>query len=463
MVFTNFFVISNNILPLFRIENLPFGENITITKKGGLMKQAKNKAIPMLILAALFFSMIPVTGFAAFGSGVEVMASEVEMIKTGLLGRKLTFTDGDFKSAFAVSDFEKIEIKRLPSSKEGTLLLGGRRVSEGQQIKRKHLGGLIFVPASAEVAESSFDFILHGTGSELITTCHMKFIEKVNLAPEINEDKAVSLPLTTQEEIGIFGKLEATDPEGDQITYMIVAYPKKGKLELRNAKTGEYKYTPERNYTGYDKFTYVARDSYGNYTQATTVSIRVIDRMSSQVFADMKDRSEYNAAVAMSAMGIMNGSIVGDDSFFMPDESITKAEFVAMAMKTLGIRADSSLTETYFDDNGEIPKSLVGYVATAARLGIVNGSFDVDGLYFRPNDSITKCEAAIVMSNLLEVKADSAVFSEIDGITDVPVWARPSVGAMYSIGIFDKTDSLAMSESLTRESAAECLYRIALL
>ena len=114
MVFTNFFVISNNILPLFRIENLPFGENITITKKGGLMKQAKNKAIPLLILAALFFSMIPVTGFAAFGSGVEVMASEVEMIKTGLLGRKLTFTDGDVKSAFAVSDFEKIEIKRLP-------------------------------------------------------------------------------------------------------------------------------------------------------------------------------------------------------------------------------------------------------------------------------------------------------------------------------------------------------------
>ena len=420
------------------------------------MKQAKNKAIPLLILAALFFSMIPVTGFAAFGSGVEVMASEVEMIKTGLLGRKLTFTDGDFKSAFAVSDFEKIEIKRLPSSKEGTLLLGGRRVSEGQQIKRKHLGGLIFVPASAEVAESSFDFILHGTGSELITTCHMKFIEKVNLAPEINEDKAVSLPLTTQEEIGIFGKLEATDPEGDQITYMIVAYPKKGKLELRNAKTGEYKYTPERNYTGYDKFTYVARDSYGNYTQATTVSIRVIDRMSSQVFADMKDRSEYNAAVAMSAMGIMNGSIVGDDSFFMPDESITKAEFVAMAMKSMGFKADTTIGRSFFDDDKEIPASLAGYVATAAKVGMIDGELKDGKLLFQPNKIITKFEAATILAKMLSTSSEEdEEYSDLDG---VPVWARSGVEAMIRLGVFEKNEEFG--NNVTRANAADYLYKM---
>ena len=156
----------------------------------------------------------------------------------------------------------------------------------------------------------------------------------------------------------------------------------------------------------------------------------------------------------------MSGSRIGDDMYFSPEKSVTRAEFVAMAMKVLGIRKDSTLTTTFFDDNDEIPKSLLGYVATAARCGFINGSFDGEELKFRPNDNITKCEAAIILSNMLEIKADSAVFSDISGIDSVPVWARGQVGAMYENGIFNSTDTDDINAELCREEAAEYLYRI---
>jgi hypothetical protein len=128
-----------------------------------------------------------------------------------------------------------------------------------------------------------------------------------------------------------------------------------------------------------------------------------------------------------------------------------------MAMKALGIRRDSTLTASYFDDNDEIPSSLVGYVATAARAGIVNGAFDGTALNFRPNDKITFTEAAIVLSNIIEISGESAVFAELDEVASLPVWARGEVGAIISVGIFDKGVDLA--GAVSREACAECLYR----
>ena len=291
-------------------------------------------------------------------------------------------------------------------------------------------------------------------------TCRLRFIDRVNYAPKIDTDTAQTLNVTTQTGISVYGQIEASDPEGDDIDYIIVTYPKHGSLTLTNAEVGEFCYTPDASYSGKDSFVFVARDEYGNYSSAEKVSLKVTERMSEVVYVDMEDSKSYNAAVAMTAMGIMSGSRIGDDTYFSPAGSVTRAEFVAMAMKSLGIRPDTTLTETFFDDNAEIQKSLVSYVATAARCGIVNGSFDSTGLNFRPNDSITKCEAAIIMSNLLDIKSDSAVFSEIDGIETVPVWARAHVGAMYSSGIFSSEPSSAMDKVLTREDTAEYLYRM---
>lgn len=407
-----------------------------------------------VVIAVLSGAIVPASAF--FGIGTQVVANDVCMIKTGLAGQKINFSDADIKSTLAIADFDSITITEIPSSTEGTLLIGGRRVGKGRLIKRKNIATLVFIPASPTVTECSFKFTVEGYSGGAEIECIIKFVDKVNYAPEAIAP-AESYQ-KTQGGISVFGNLEATDPEGDTIEYIIVSYPRKGSLTLTD-DDGRYCYTPKDGFTGKDKFSYVARDEYGNYSKPVTINIKVTDRMCDTVYRDMEDREEYNAAVAMTAMGIMGGRKVGDDLYFDPDEKVTRAELVSMAMKCAGIRADSSLTSTYFDDDKDISPSLKSYIATAQRMGLVNGDFKDGKLIFSPNEEITKYEAAKILSTLLgdNGEGEESVFATD---IDIPVWARSGVYAMCSLGVFDTTDRQTLSESVSRADIAEYLYKM---
>ena len=411
----------------------------------------------VLALSTLCAAVTGVVASASFGSGMSAVASKVSMIKTGLVGKRLTFSDADFKSALCLADFDSITVTKIPSSTEGTLLLSGRRVGEGKIIKQKNLGALTFIPASESVTECRFSFTLDGGSGEEIE-CILKFIDKVNYAPKAEGDTS-AVAMKTQENISLYGNMYGTDPEGDGLYFMVIAYPEYGVLTVTDEATGRYCYTPGEGYTGADEFTYVVRDEYGNYSYPETVSIKVTERMCDTVYRDMEDRAEYNAAVAMTAMSVMGGRIIGDGSYFMPDDTVTRAEFVAMAMKSAGLRADSTLTATYFDDDSDIPEGLKSYVATAQRIGIINGDFKDGELLFSPNEEITKYEAAKIMATILgaENEGEETVYATDES---VPVWARAGVYAMCTLGIFDGEEGLNPTGSVTRADAASYLYKM---
>ena len=418
----------------------------------------KKKITALILIAAAALSIFSATATANFGSGVEVLSDEAELIKGAPFGQRVVFSDSDFKRALGVSDFDTLKIKTLPKSTEGTLLYAGRRVRENQEIKRKNVGSLVFIPSSKDVAECQFTFTIDDLlgGNEM--KCVIKFTDKVNYAPSAKESDTV---VFAQGEIAVFGRMSATDPEGDEIKYMVVSYPKYGYISY-DKESGKYSYSATDGYIGSDRFAYVARDEYGNFSEPIYVNLEVERRMSEVVFSDMSGREEYTAAVAMTAMGVMSGTQIGDDFYFNPEEAVTRAEFVAMAMKAFGLRPDNTVKTSYFDDNADIPISLVGYVATAQRMGIVNGTFASGMLVFRPNDVITKYEAGKIIAEIMGASADaeSEVFSDIGSI---PVWARPSVYAMYSLGIFESNDGNVYGNSaVTRANAAGYLYRMCL-
>ena len=287
-------------------------------------------------------------------------------------------------------------------------------------------------------------------GSEI--ECQLKFVDKINYAPELNSSHEEAL--WTQSGIGVYTRLTAHDKEGDALTVMILEYPKSGLLE-KVSDDGTYSYTSNAGFVGRDSFRYCIRDEYGNYTSLAKVNIQVVDRLTTLTFADMEGEEEYNAALVMSAEGIMQGTVVGDHTLFYPELEVSRAEFVAMAMKRAGIRQDTTLSSTFYDDNAQIPTYLVGYVATASRLGIVSGSYEGEaGLLFRPNDTITYLECAIILSNIYDLKEDSEnVFSEMG---DIPVWGKGAVSAVVRSGILDaKTD---FSARMTRRDVAMALF-----
>lgn len=414
----------------------------------------------LLAVTLLGSALSIITSASGFGSGVGVIANDVKIIKSGLYGMKITFSDADIKQALCINDFEKLTVTKLPPTSDGTLMLAGRRISEGTSIKRKNLPALVFIPTSRDVSETSFKISVDGYADGCEVDFVLKFTDKVNYEPNISEEYADSLALLTQREIGVYGKMHAEDAEGDEIEYMIVSYPKSGVLTVTDKENGEYLYTPGNSYTGNDSFVYVARDEWGNYSKAQKVSITVSERMSEIEYADMTDRPEYNAAVAMTAMGIMGGEIIGDGIYFNPDEAVSRAEFVAMAMKSLGIRPTSSLSATYFDDDDSIPSPLRAYIATAQKEGIINGRFEDGKLLFKPNAEITKYDAAVIMSKLLGPISEGEI-STFANESDIPVWARSGVYAMCTAGIFDyDVNSFDASATVTRADSAKYLYRM---
>ena len=393
-----------------------------------------------------------------FGSGAEVIAENEEMVKSGLFGKRIDFTDGDFKSAMAVADFESITVTRIPPSSEGVLMLDGRRVGVGKVITRREIGGLSFIPSGEAIPESGFSFTVNGlSGVEI--DCRLRYTDRINYAPS-TEGHSSESSVRTQESVSVYGRMYGKDPEGDALVYRVIAYPKSGSLEVTDSETGAYRYTPTEGYVGEDKFVYVVRDEYGNYSYPVTVRLEVNERMSPTKYADMDLRSEYNAALAMTAIGVMNGRLVGDGMYFMPDEEVTRAEFLAMAMKSVGISPDRVGTKTVFDDDADIPEALRGYVSKAARLGIVGGDFEGGRLVFAPREAITKYEAARIMSSVLglEISEEDEEYED----TSVPVYARGSVSVMYTLGVFDEGDGEDMTECVSRADAASYLYRLLL-
>ena len=147
----------------------------------------RTKIIVCIIATILCIGGTGLVSSADFGIGVQVMAEDAKLIKTGLLGKRMIFSELDFKSAMNITDFDSITITEIPSSTDGTLTYGGRRVIAGRVIKRKNIGLLSFIPASDSTTEARFTFTVEPSSSGAKVECIMKFVDKVNYAPKTDD------------------------------------------------------------------------------------------------------------------------------------------------------------------------------------------------------------------------------------------------------------------------------------
>lgn len=422
------------------------------------MKKGFKKA--MLVASVLILALVVggVSAFADFGSGVAAMAEGTEIIKTAISGKKIVFSDVDFKQGLCITDFDQIEITAVPESNQGTLMLAGRRVGVGTVIKRKNIGALVFIPASRDVSECRFKFKTDDYASGAEVDFVLKFTEKVNYAPTVSEKSDTAL--VTQREVAVYGRMRADDVEADAVEYLVISYPTAGVLTVSDKKSGEFLYTPPTDYTGEVSFTFVARDEWGNFSRPQKVEISVVERMSEVVYEDLRGHRDYNAAIALTAIGAVDGRLIGDGVYFMPEDKVTVAEFVTMAMKCAGISPDKSLTETYFDDDGDIPAPMKSYIATAQKYGIVQGKFENGGLFLYPNKAITRYEAAMVMAMLVD-SCEGATIPTFSDSDTLPVWAEAAVAEMCAMGIFDgECETIGGTDELDKIECAAYLYKM---
>jgi hypothetical protein len=417
----------------------------------------------MSIIFLLLVLIIPsaAASDAVISPAFDIIASDLNLIKTGLVNNDITFTAADFEKVLGVDKIDNITIVSLPLVTEGRLMLGSLEVMKNQTISRKNLDLLRFVPLSGTGAETSFQFKNNGSTPSYNMTCTLYVIPELNFAPTINIVKDNLLKLSTQKNITVFGSMTAVDPENDALTYEIVTQPSKGIIVVTDKNYGNYKYTPSSNFTGKDQFEYVVHDKYGNYSDPVKVTINVEKPASNVVYTDMVGHWAYNAAIKMNAAGIMAGQQVGSSMIFDPNGMVSRTEFLVMAMNSLGYNYNVSTVDTGFYDDSDIPAQYKGYVAAAYQLGYISGVDTENGKCFYPNDSITRAQAAVMLNNMLDSKQPVLKPAFADETT-VPAWAENAIYALSEIGVLKGTGEgfISPSSIITRAQTAQMLYTV---
>jgi len=376
----------------------------------------------------------------AVSYGLDVIAASDEMVFSGLVGNEITFAPDDIKRAMNLSDVNYITVTKLPSTEKGVLYVGSVGASEGQVITAGNMSHLSFSAADSTKPSDAYMYI-SVNGSAYSVKCKMCFLPAINYTPTVSLVPDITLNISTYRDTPSYGNLSAYDPEGDVMTYEIVKYATHGRVSLTDKHTGAYVYTPDRGYTGADSFVYVVRDEYGNYSTSTVVNLEVNTPPSSVTYADIKDSVYASAAIRVSAAGIMNGTQVGKDCYFKPEDEISRVEFLVTAMSAAGISESdvAQYASTGFADDADIPASMRGYVALAKKRGYIGGK-RVDGnVKFVPHESISRAEASVILSNIIGYANKTTVSAFADSAS-IPSWADKAMTSLYALGILDARD-----------------------
>lgn len=388
--------------------------------------------------------------------GLSVLAAETDMAIMSLVGNDIVFSDDAFARSLNLSKINYITVCSLPAVTDGELLLGSTRIAAGQTVSADNLSYMTFCAAKDDTPIHSY-FTFTANGSTTPIVCNLYLIDRGNYTPTVSVASSLSLNVSTYKGLCAFGTLSAYDPDGDALTYEIVSYPENGAVRMVDKGYGTYVYTPQASYVGSDSFSYVARDKYGNYSAAATVNLSVDLSGTSVTYVDMKNSREYNAALALTEAGIMSGTQVGNLHYFYPEQTVSRVEFLVMAMNAVGINEVPECETTVFADDALIPSTMKGYVAAAYELGYINGS-EVDGkLCFSPNEPLTKAQAAVILERLVGLDR-FAVTPTFADAAEIPTWASEAIYSLSAAGILSATDGyIAPTANLTRAQTAHML------
>lgn len=388
---------------------------------------------------------------------LNCIAEQSQMAKSALKGEAIDFSAEDFARAANLKEISSLTVTSVPPVTEGTLRVGSTVISSEQTLSAASLE-LMTYHAAEGVSSSEFRFRIGELPYEMC--CKLYMLDKTNYAPTLSRVPDTALEVSTYRNVTLFGRLPCYDPDGDATSIEIVSYPEKGVLVLEDSAVGSYHFIPYENSTGKDSFTYVAKDIYGNYSAAQTVTLRINKKDTPVSYVDLLDSPYHNAAIAMTECGVMSGTQVGNDTYFYPARAVSRAEFTVMAMNAAGIKEVNPASATVFSDDADIPSQMKGYVAAAYELGYIKGIQTEAGLCFEPNREITRAEAAVMLSNMLDAATPTFKQTFKDS-SDIPAWAEASVQSMSAMGVLGITDQNSISplSSVTRGDAAEILTK----
>lgn len=374
----------------------------------------------------------------AVGLAGGVLAAEVECDST------YCFTASDFSGGEQIVG---ICITQLPDPRTGTAMLGQRVLREGDILTADQVAQMTFAPLrTQEDATATVTYLpIYENRVEKSATMTIAIRGKEDKAP-VAEDMAME----TYKNLPNTGNLKVNDPEGESLIYTLVRGPKRGEVDIQ--ADGSFTYTPKRNKVGVDSFVYTAADPAGNVSRQATVTVQILKPNDKNQYTDTVGMECRFEAEWLKNTGLFTGEKIGGESCFFPEKTVSRGDFLTMAVKALDIPVEEG---DYSAISEDVPMWLKPYVGAALRSGLLEGWPQAETGSFHMDSPITELEAAVLLQNALDLSLSQTA---VENSQELPVWAADAVAVMNQYGV-----ALGSEKTLTRAQAAEVLYQISIL
>src|SRR6476620_8417994 len=148
----------------------------------------------------------------------------------------------------------------------------------------KNTGTVVYTPKSGYTGNDGFTFTANDKSS---TSNSAKVSISVNPATPVNTPPvAKAQSVTTNRDTAASIYLDATDKDGDSLTYSLGTSPNHGSLSSFDKNTGTVVYTPKSGYTGNDGFTFTANDKSSTSNSAkVSISVNSVSSGTTKAFS----------------------------------------------------------------------------------------------------------------------------------------------------------------------------------
>ena len=186
--------------------------------------------------------------------------------------------------------------------------------------------------------------------------------------------------------------------------------------------------------------------------ESVTVKTYTISVTEAEMFSDVSENKWYYDYVLDAAnLGIINGR---GDGIFAPEEDVTRGDFAVMLTNMLGVKNMPSVENNPFADVNE-NKYYSDAIAYCYKEGYIGGY--PDGT-FKPEQSITRQEAAKIMAEAMELTEVSDELFNDDA--KIGGWASEFVYQCRAAGIFGgdaDTGNFRPTDAISRAETAKIM------
>ncbi|OWA37829.1 hypothetical protein B9G55_07270 [Saccharibacillus sp. O16] len=180
---------------------------------------------------------------------------------------------------------------------------------------------------------------------------------------------------------------------------------------------------------------------------------------SSRTFGDIKGHWAQKPIEELASRLIVEGT---DAEHFAPSRSISRAEFAALVVRSLGLTSSSSAALPFEDVKGGTWYAQA--VATASEAGLMSGYPDGS---FRPNDPITRQEIAMTLTQAARfvgqpLTSSASQAGGFTGLDQAPSWSREALTSLIASGIMQgqSNGQIAPRAQATRAETVTLLEKL---